>query len=164
MARRAKTVNARSRARSGRPSAASITPRMARQERSGASASAPTSTRSWVAARPDRTVFVASRCHPVTGSFSRPAITSSRSAPASSRLAKAMSPAMPAKQCHQATFVNGLRRWWAATRSRRCLHLAGRSGPFSAGCARLPTPLRNRCRCRRRITQAHNWPASPATP
>ena len=75
--------------------------------RSVRSSAGSVSTLSCVAASPPRHVLPASRCHPEIGIFSRPAMTSSRSAPASSKLARAMSPAMPEKQCHQATRVNG---------------------------------------------------------
>ena len=136
-ARQAKTFCARRRARSGSPVALSTRARMVPQVRSAKSWAGSTSTIIRVAARPDRVVFSVSMCQPPTGRAPRPAVTSSRSAPASSRLAKAMSPAIPEKQCHQATVVNGAPR----------------------GCGLRPRRRRSRCRCPPHTGRERNSPA-----
>ena len=96
----------RTRPAPGGPPARAVGPRPpARRCRRGSA----TTTSSWtdttarVQAMPPRRTASCRRSQPASGTRRRMASTSSRSAPASSRLPSAMSPAMPAKQWNQAT-------------------------------------------------------------
>ena len=104
----AKVACTRSLTRGGRR-ASSTTPMMWPYVRTTAESS--TSTWTLVAATPARSTGSTSIAQPFTGRRSSSDRTSSMSAPASTRLPRAMSPAMPEKQWNQARFIGlGSRR------------------------------------------------------
>ena len=130
-ARPAKVASARAATRSGRR-ASSTSPTMWAWVR--------TTTWSWtettarVAAIPPRSTGSTSSAQPPNGSRSSSASTSSRSAPASIRLPRAMSPAIPAKQWNQATAAV------ASTRRRRRVGSPAH-GSIRATAQAAPKPL-----------------------